>query len=97
MLAMRLSTSAFAPVPMLTPTMTAEMPTMMPSMVRKERRMFRRRARSAILKTAIMSQASWTAFCSASSLAISSVARNRSFITSSLRTRPSRITTTRRQ
>src|SRR5438105_4685471 len=52
MLAMRLSTSALAPVPMLTPTITAAMPTIMPSMVRNERRMFRRNARNAILKTA---------------------------------------------
>src|SRR6478736_4676501 len=39
---------------MLTPTMTAAMPTMIPSMVRKERRMFRRTARSAVVKIAHM-------------------------------------------
>ena len=97
MLAMRLSTSAFAPAPMLTPTMTEAMPTMIPSIVRNERRTFRRNARTAILRTPSIVYASWTAFCSASSLAISSAATNRSFTGSSLRTSPSRITTTRRQ
>src|SRR6266404_1668830 len=52
MLAIWRSTSALAPVPMLTPTMTAAMPTMIPSMVRKERRTLRRIARRAVLRMA---------------------------------------------
>jgi len=52
MLAICRSTSALAPVPMLTPTITAAMPTISPSMVRNERRILRRIARNAVLKIA---------------------------------------------
>ena len=96
--AMRLSTSALAPVPMLTPTMTAAMPTIMPSMVRKDRSTLRRMAIRAMRRVANMGQGlSWTAFCSASSFWSSSRALRRAVTGASLRTRPSRMTTMRLQ